>query len=200
MTALEPSSVMRDQAAPNFPCTWVQGVAESLPFGDDAFDGAILILCLHHFTDMRAAFCEIRRVVPTGPIVIFSYDPGAVDDPWLSNTFPVFRDQIRGSFPSLEAIAGCFGSGDSIRSTPFSLPHDLVDGFAGAAWRDPERYLDQEFRDGTSAFASWMNPYADKAWRHCNAISNPVPGICAMEQFDLSWNMIMAIRLSQSMG
>jgi hypothetical protein len=28
----------------------------------------------------------------------------------------------------------------------------LKDSFAGAAWRFPERYLDQEFRDGTSAF------------------------------------------------
>lgn len=152
MTALEPSSVMRSQASSGFLCEWVEGVAESLPFSDDAFDGAILILCIHHFTDMAAAFSEIRRVVPSGPIVIFSYDPNAVETPWLFEYFPAFRDQIRQSFPSMEAIANCLKNGESISASFFPLPHDLADGFAGAAWRYPERYLDKDFRDGTSAF------------------------------------------------
>lgn len=152
MTALEPSSVMRAQMNMDFPCEWVEGVVESMPFSDSAFDGAILILCIHHFTDMAAAFSEIRRVVPNGPIVIFSYDPDAVETPWLFEYFPAFREQIQQSFPSVKAISDCVKSNDSIRATPFPLPHDLADGFAGAAWRYPERYLDKDFRDGTSAF------------------------------------------------
>jgi SAM-dependent methyltransferase len=152
MTALEPSSVMRSQVNANFPCEWVEGVAESLQFSDGAFDGAILILCIHHFTDMAVAFSEIRRVVPNGPIVIFSYDPDGVETPWLFEYFPAFREQIRQSFPSVKVISDCLKSGDSISATPFPLPHDLADGFAGAAWRYPERYLDKGFRDGTSAF------------------------------------------------
>ena len=39
-----------------------------------------------------------------------------------------------------------------MKSIPFPLPHDLQDGFAGAAWRTPERYLDENYRAGTSAF------------------------------------------------
>lgn len=152
MTALEPSSVMRAQVNADFPCEWVEGVAESLPFSDGTFDGAILILCIHHFTDMAAAFSEIRRVVPNGPIVTFTYDPDEVENPWLFEYFPAFRDQIRQSFPSVNAISECIKSSDSINATPFPLPHDLADGFAGAAWRYPERYLDKDFRDGTSAF------------------------------------------------
>ena len=152
MSALEPSSVMRAQVNADFPCEWVEGVAESLPFNDGAFDGAILILCIHHFTDMAAAFSELRRVVPNGPIVIFSYNPDEVEKPWLFEYFPAFREQIRQSFPSVKAISECLLIGDSIKITPFPLPHDLADGFAGAAWRFPERYLDKDFRDGTSAF------------------------------------------------
>jgi SAM-dependent methyltransferase len=152
MSALEPSSVMRSQVNADFPCEWVEGVAESLPFNDSAFDGAILILCIHHFSDMAAAFSEIRRVVPAGPIVIFSYDPDEVENPWLFQYFPVFREQIRQSFPSVKAISECLTKDDAIKTTQFSLPHDLADGFAGAAWRYPERYLDKGFRDGTSAF------------------------------------------------
>jgi SAM-dependent methyltransferase len=152
MTSLEPSTVMRDQATADASITWVAGSAESLPFADCSFDGAILILCIHHFSDMAAAASEIRRVVRSGPIVIFSYDPDAVGLPWLFHYFPSFRDQIRSSFPSFNHICNQFNGGDSISATPFLLPHDLADGFAGAAWRYPERYLEQEFRDGTSAF------------------------------------------------
>jgi ubiquinone/menaquinone biosynthesis C-methylase UbiE len=152
MTALEPSSVMRAQVSPDFPCEWLEGVAESLPFNDGTFDGMILILCIHHFTDMAAAFSEIRRVVSSGPIVIFSYDPDAVETPWLFEYFSTFREQIRQSFPSVKAISECLKSSDSINASPFPLPHDLADGFAGAAWRYPEKYLDKGFRDGTSAF------------------------------------------------
>ena len=154
MTALEPSSIMRDQATTDAPITWVAGGAESLPLDDCSFNGAILILCIHHFSDIAAAASEIRRVVSSGPIVIFSYDPNAIELPWLFDYFPSFRDQIRLSFPSLSNICSHFNiSGrDSFIAMPFPLPHDLADGFAGAAWRYPERYLDREFRDNTSAF------------------------------------------------
>lgn len=66
--------------------------------------------------------------------------------------FPAFHDQIRNAFPTIRAIASCFNSTFSVDEHPCLLPHDLRDSFAGAAWRYPERYLDQGFRDGTSAF------------------------------------------------
>ena len=152
VTALEPSLVMREQAEEDSPVLWVEGSAESLPFTDHTFDAAILILCIHHFTDIAGAFAEIRKVVRQGPVVIFTYDPAAIESPWLFQYFPVFREQIRGSFSSMERIRDCFENEDSVAVHPFPLPHDLSDGFAGTAWRYPERYLDQDYRDGTSAF------------------------------------------------
>lgn len=152
MTALEPSAVMREQANQEKSISWVAGSAESLPFCDASFDGAILILCIHHFSDLAKAFSEIRRVVATGPIVIFTYDPAEVESPWLFDYFPVFREQIQKSFPSVDRIRESLHREGSFCEKPFPLPHDLADGFAGAAWRFPERYLDQAFRDGTSAF------------------------------------------------
>ena len=94
----------------------------------------------------------LRRGVPSGPIVIFTYDPGVIETPWLFEYFPVFRDQIRRSLPSLEAISASFSGSHSIHVSPFPLPRDLAGGSAGAAWRYPERYLDRNFRGGTSAF------------------------------------------------
>ena len=155
VTALEPSSVMREQAEEDSSVSWVEGSAESLPFADDSFDAAILILCVHHFTDLPAAFAEVRRVVPVGPVVIFTYDPAAIENPWLFQYFPIFREQIQSSFPQMELIRSfirdCFAGAAwrrLIRSSPISssYDHDLSDGFAGAAWRYPERYLEQEYQ------------------------------------------------------
>lgn len=151
VTALEPSSVMIEQASKECDVTWVQGSAELLPFSDNSFDGAIFILCIHHFDDLIKAFSEIRRVNPAGPVVIFTYDPRAVNDPWLFQYFPDFKDQIRRTFPAVEWIESQFSS-DVLSVNAFPLPHDIQDGFAGAGWRTPEKYLDQEFRAGTSAF------------------------------------------------
>lgn len=152
LTALEPSAVMRDQAGESGPVMWVEGVAESLPFETGSFDGAILILCLHHFSNSEVALAEIRRVVSQGPVVIFTYDPALLDGPWLFDYFPAFRDQIREAFLPVGEIGEFLTADGDLKVETFPLPADLADGFVGAAWRDPKRYLDREFRDGTSAF------------------------------------------------
>ena len=152
VTALEPSTVMSDQALDHPGVTWVTARAEDLAFSESSFDAAILILCIHHFSDEQKALGEIQRVVNGGPVLIFTYDPEAIDAPWLFDYFPVFRTQIRDAFPAIDRIENCFDSECSVEEYPFPLPHDLTDSFAGAAWRYPERYLEKDFRDGTSAF------------------------------------------------
>ena len=152
ITALEPSTLMASQASDHPRVSWVTASAESLPFESGSFDAAILILCIHHFSDFERALTEVQRVVGGGSILLFTYDPSAIEDPWLFDYFPVFRTEIRKAFPSTDRIASSFDSGRSVSIHPFPLPADLKDSFAGAAWKYPERYLDQGFRDGTSAF------------------------------------------------
>ncbi|MGI9242510.1 MAG: class I SAM-dependent methyltransferase [Verrucomicrobiales bacterium] len=152
ITALEPSTVMASQASDHPQVSWAAASAESLPFDASSFDAAILVLCVHHFSDLEQGLLEVQRVVGRGPILIFTYDPSMIEDPWLFEYFPAFRTQIRDSFPSTDCLASYFTSRDEVSVHPFPLPHDLLDSFAGAAWRYPERYLDQGFRDGTSAF------------------------------------------------
>ena len=152
VTAVEPSTLMSAQASPHSRVSWVTASAESLPFDSSSFDAAIMVLAIHHFADRKQAFSEARRVVNHGPILIFTYDPSAIDGPWLFEYFPEFRAQIETVFPSTDHIISSLSSRGEVSSHPFPLPHDLKDAFAGAAWRDPERYLDKSFRDGTSAF------------------------------------------------
>ncbi|TXM88533.1 class I SAM-dependent methyltransferase [Methylobacterium sp. WL122] len=71
MTGIDPGAAAiaaaRDRA-PN--CTFEAGSAESLPFADGSFDGAVILNALHHVPDPRAALGEAARVaVPGGRIV-----------------------------------------------------------------------------------------------------------------------------------
>ena len=152
VTALEPSQVMIQQACHDDRIQWIQGTAEDMPFADDQFDAAILILSVHHFTDRCRAFREIQRVTGRGTVVVFTYDPRFVDEPWLFRYFPTFRADIANAFPSVDELTSLLSTHGAVFRDDFPLPPDLTDGFLGAAWRTPERYLGQEFRDGTSAF------------------------------------------------
>ena len=152
ITAAEPSSVMASQAAPHPRVSWVSASAENLPFNTASFDAAILMLCIHHFSDLEEGLREAMRVVGDGPLLIFTYDPSSVTEPWLFEYFPIFQSQIKQAFPPMDQLTSHLSSTGKVSIHPFPLPHDLRDSFAGSAWRYPERYLDKEFRDGTSAF------------------------------------------------
>jgi SAM-dependent methyltransferase len=57
--------------------TFVEGAAESLPFGDDEFDGAVARLLLQHVPDPEAVVRELARVVrPGGLVVAIDVDGG----------------------------------------------------------------------------------------------------------------------------
>src|SRR5579864_8909698 len=49
---------------------WVQGNAESLPFRDRHFDGAIATVTIHHWKSLRPSFDEVFRVIDSGRLVI----------------------------------------------------------------------------------------------------------------------------------
>ena len=72
MTGIDPGAAAIAAARDRAPdCTFEAGSAESLPFADGAFDGAVILNALHHVPDPRAALDEAARVVvPGGRIVV----------------------------------------------------------------------------------------------------------------------------------
>ena len=155
VTALEPSKVMRDQRADHPRLRWCEGFAEELPFEDDAFDGVMMTLCMHHFSDWHRALEEASRVVGSGPIVILTFDAELDSRFWLFDYFPSFRTVDKEWFPKLEDIDD-FAERElqsSLAIHRFALPPDLIDHFAAAGWGRPEIYLQESYRAGISSFA-----------------------------------------------
>jgi SAM-dependent methyltransferase len=146
--AVEPSERMISQRrAGAAPC--VRGAAEALPFGAGAFDAAMAILTIHHWSDWRAGLREMRRVARSR-IVLLTFDVEASDF-WLTRDyFPEIIADDRRIMPRLGDLKKELGE---FQSTPVLIPHDCTDGFLGAYWRRPGTYLDPEARKSMSSFA-----------------------------------------------
>jgi ubiquinone/menaquinone biosynthesis C-methylase UbiE len=153
--ALEPSEEMRRQAVPNKNITWVPGFAESIPLADNSVDGAIVILALHHFKDAQKAVLELKRICPTGPVVVLTMDPREGEPFWFHSYFPEIHRQVKTVFRPINEVIdlAVTNSGWSVTVKKFPLPGNLIDRNMHSGWNKPEIYLDEQMRRNTSGFA-----------------------------------------------
>ncbi|HEX8503218.1 MAG TPA: methyltransferase domain-containing protein [Pyrinomonadaceae bacterium] len=148
VVAAEPSWVMLAQR-PAAAAPAVRASAERLPFSDGAFDAALAILTVHHWTNRRAGLAEMRRVA-RGRVVILTWDPSHAGFWLVRDYFPDLLEYDRGIFPALADLEAALGR---VEVSAVPVPHDCVDGFLGAYWRRPWEYLDEGARGGISTFA-----------------------------------------------
>lgn len=153
--AIEPSTVMQEQQQSHPHVNWLRASAEQIPLADQAVDGAIVMLALHHFADLKAGLREISRITKSGKIVIFAFEQDAIADFWLADYFPYFIQDTLASFPSTQNIAHLTTQITQKKTAiiPFLLPIDLSDLFAASGWCRPQIYLDEQVRGGISTFA-----------------------------------------------
>ena len=152
VVAVDPSRTMLDQR-PDGAGPAVTGVAESLPFADGAFDAALAVLTVHHWTDIEGGVAELRRVVRRdgGRIVIFTWDLTVSDRYWMIDEYLPASRRLDRLLPSPEALADLLGPGADVEVVP--VPADCTDGFYAAWWRRPEAYLDPAVRAGISGIS-----------------------------------------------
>ena len=154
VTAVEPSLEMIGQRSPSA-APVLQGYAEDLPFDENAFDAAMAILTIHHWSDREKGLKEMRRVT-RGPLVILTFDP-SYQHFWLADYLPELVALDDGKMPEMRELENWLGPVE-IASVP--IPHDCSDGFLGAYWRRPAAYLDPRIRAAISCFWSIDDPAA----------------------------------------
>ena len=126
----------------------IRGAAEQLPFPDGAFDAAMAIFTVHHWSDLDAGLAELRRVARRQ--VILTFDHEMEGRFWLSDYVPAMHAQKHSWAATIEGVTGPLGT-DHVEVLP--VPHDCIDGFMAAYWRRPERYLDPDVRANISGLA-----------------------------------------------
>jgi len=151
--AIEPSWTMIGQR-PAGAARCVRAVAEHLPLRDRSFDASLAILTMHHWKDAKAGLAEMRRVTRKR-IVLFTWDPGADREFWLTRDyFPAILEIDRRRFPSMRLLREALAR-VQVQAVP--VPADCQDGLFGAFWQRPEAYLDPVIQRSNSAMAQ-MDP------------------------------------------
>jgi SAM-dependent methyltransferase len=157
VVAVEPSGTMLAQR-PAGSAPAVRATAEALPFAADAFDAALAVLTVHHWSDRVTGLAELRRVA-RGPVVLFTRDGEAAPFWWLHHYFPASGRLERSRETRFSELAEMLGG--TVQVVPVPIPADCTDGFNAAYWRRPGDYLNPEVWRAMSALA--MIGEADRA-------------------------------------
>jgi SAM-dependent methyltransferase len=153
--AIEPSDVMAAQRPADL-APAIRGSAAPLPLRDDSVDAAMAILTIHHWDDqVETGVRELRRVA-SGPVIIVTYDPAVSATMWLMRDYlPEAAALDHATFPTIDNVATWLEG--TVEVEPILTPRETPDWTLASFWAHPERVLDQEARNATSAF-SRMEP------------------------------------------
>jgi SAM-dependent methyltransferase len=149
VVAVEPSPTMLRQRSAERSALTVNGFAEALPFAAGAFDAAMAILTIHHWTDLTRGLQELRRVARRQVVLFF--EPLSTHDFWALDYFPAAlslgtEQHAPGEAELREHL--------EVRSVdPVLVPRDCLDGFGAAFWCRPEAYADPAVQAGMSWLA-----------------------------------------------
>lgn len=159
---VDPSENMLEQAkAKNIPATFIKASSENIPLADNFFDGAIAILTLHHWQNMRKGLQEVNRVLkPNARLVMFSFTPQQMRGYWLCHYFPEMMERCIPMTPELPEMEKLFNeTGFSLAATEkYFVKEDLQDHFLYSNKHFPERYLSAEIRNNASSFRAFSDP------------------------------------------
>lgn len=158
---VDPSEKMlREAKSRNPKVQWLFGTAEQIPTDDKIFDGIIATLTIHHWTDIGKAFAELGRVLTdNGRIVIFTSTPEQMEGYWLNHYFPKMLHSSIVQMPSLDTLQKAADEAKLTMSgiEKYFIKDDLKDCFLYVGKNNPERYFDEQIRNGISSFSSLAN-------------------------------------------
>lgn len=148
VVGVEPSQLMIRQRS-SLAAPVICGVAEQLPFSDAAFDVALAILTVHHWSDPGAGLAELRRVARKQVVVTWDPDVFARQF-WLVRDYLPEAVEREARLATLTTVVAHLGPATTEK---LLVPDDCTDGFFGAYWKRPYAYLDATVRGAISGLA-----------------------------------------------
>jgi SAM-dependent methyltransferase len=159
VVAVEPSEAMLIQRTPSHGPA-VRAVAGALPMADGSFDAAMATVTIHQWPDPQAGLAELRRV-STGPVVVLTFDPEALDRLWLMEYAPELHRAERARYPSIDTVVAALGPSSTVHHV--AVPFDCTDGFTEAYFGRPEAFLDPAVRTSQSAWSFVGAPEVERS-------------------------------------
>lgn len=159
VVAVEPSNVMRSQRHANRKVPAINGLADALPFDDDAFDASMAMVTIHHWPDIKKGLQELRRVTRE-KVLILTFDPDSLDNFWNVHYFPELIEVEKLRYPTIDFITEALGGKCDVQHIP--IPFDCTDGFQESFYGRPEAFLDKDVRLSQSAWGFLSDELEDK--------------------------------------
>lgn len=100
VTPLEPSASMRVRRPAGL-APAIDGIAESLPFGDGEFDASMSTFSVHQWSDVERGLRHMRRVT-RGPVLLLTCDPCDVQRFWLNEYVPDVLSTEARRYPAID--------------------------------------------------------------------------------------------------
>jgi len=192
VVAVEPSRTMISQR-PSHAATVLQGIAERLPFPDLAFDAALAVLTLHHWSDASKGLSEMGRVARRQ--VILTWDPAVFARFWFVREYLPDLATADARKATLEAVSSAL---NVTAIFPVLVPSDCTDGFGGAYWRRPACYLDPGARRAISGFSLCREEAVNRALTRLAADlesglwAERHQALCTLKELDVGYRLIVA--------
>lgn len=158
---VDPSKKMLDAAKLQNPeIDWLIGSAEATGLTSNSVDGIIGSLTIHHWSDLKKGFIELKRILkPEARLVLFTSTPAQMKGYWLNHYFPKMLQDSMMQMPSLDLLKTNLSAAGLaiVNRIPYSIRRDLEDQFLYCGKYDPELYFDKHIRHGISSFSSLAN-------------------------------------------
>ena len=160
--AIEPCQAMVSQCE-NPDIKWIKSYAEQIELPNAIVDGAIVINAIHHFLDVEKAMTEINRIMKSGTLLIFTFDPEILKKVWLYDYWDILCDYADKVYLPIVNIVSCIESifKNKVEEIVFELPSDFKDAFFTSFWQNPFLLLNENIRQGNSTFTSMGSEYAE---------------------------------------
>jgi demethylmenaquinone methyltransferase/2-methoxy-6-polyprenyl-1,4-benzoquinol methylase len=137
----------------------VEANAERLPFGNEAFDAAMMISMLHHVEDRPAALAEARRVLRAeGRLALMGFTGEDAASLWILDYFPSSRPWMEATHPPRAAFLDQL---PGARLFDFQF-QDMEDASLAALSAQPDRLLEAAERGRTSYFERMRRDHPDE--------------------------------------
>lgn len=152
--AVEPSRKMIENCVDKS-LVYINSPAECIELDDNLADGAIIINAIHHFKDVYRSLYEINRIIKSGTLLIFTFDPKICGNLWLYDYWPHSRMYLNNFYMDIDTLKDILFQvyeTKVVEEIAFDIPIDFEDTFSSALWGRPYLLLENERRLTMSLF------------------------------------------------
>lgn len=153
--AVEPCLEMIQQCINGVDINWIVSFAEEINLPDEAVDAAIIIMAIHHFSDLKRSLKEIYRIVKTGGrVLIFTVDPIVAKGAWFIDYWSNIATYIEKYHMDISDLKNIVSDvfNNKADDYAYEFPHDFQDAFIYAYWKKPYELLRKEAQNAMTSF------------------------------------------------